>query len=32
LLRDEGIGLDEILLFKPTPEGTQVSLANAQSF
>lgn len=27
LLRDEGIGLDEVLLLIPTPEGTQVSTA-----
>lgn len=27
LLRDEGIGLDEVLLLRPTPEGTEVSLA-----
>jgi hypothetical protein len=31
LLRDEGIGLDEVLLLKPTPEGTQVSPASAQA-
>lgn len=30
LLRDEGIGLDEVLLLRPTPEGTEVSLASAQ--
>jgi predicted ATPase len=27
LLRDEGIGLDEVLLLKPDPEGTRVELA-----
>jgi predicted ATPase len=27
LLRDEGIGLDEVLLLKPHPEGTRVELA-----
>ena len=26
LLRDEGIGLDEVLLLKPSPEGTQVTV------
>jgi len=31
LLRDEGIGLDEVLLLKPTPDGTQVSPASAQA-
>jgi energy-coupling factor transporter ATP-binding protein EcfA2 len=31
LLRDEGIGLDEVLLLKPTPEGTEVSPAGAQA-
>ena len=31
LLRDEDIGLDEVLLLKPTPEGTQVSPASAQA-
>ncbi|HSV73062.1 MAG TPA: AAA family ATPase [Chthonomonadales bacterium] len=29
LLRDEGIGLDEVLLLKPTPEGTEVSPASS---
>lgn len=29
LLRDEGIGLDEVLLLRPTPEGTEVSPASA---
>jgi predicted ATPase len=29
LLRDEGIGLDEVLLLRPTPEGTVVSPASA---
>jgi predicted ATPase len=29
LLRDEGIGLDEVLLLLPNQEGTQVYLANA---
>ncbi len=28
LLRDEGIGLDEVLLLRPTAEGTEVSLAS----
>ena len=28
LLRDEGIGLDEVLLLKPDPEGTRVEVAN----
>ncbi|NMC21517.1 MAG: AAA family ATPase [Thermogutta sp.] len=28
LLRDEGIGLDEVLLLRPTSEGTKVSPAN----
>lgn len=28
LLRDEGIGLDEVLLLIPTPEGTRVRAAN----
>lgn len=28
LLRDDGIGLDEVLLLTPTPEGTQVSVAS----
>jgi predicted ATPase len=27
LLRDEGIGLDEVLLLKPAPEGTRVEVA-----
>jgi hypothetical protein len=27
LLRDEGIGLDEVLLLRPGAEGTEVSLA-----
>lgn len=27
LLRDEGLGLDEVLLFRPTPEGTEVTRA-----
>jgi hypothetical protein len=27
LLRDEGIGLDEVLLLEPSPEGTKVSPA-----
>ena len=27
LLRDEGIGLDEVLLLTPSPEGTKVSTA-----
>lgn len=27
LLRDEGIGLDEVLLLRPSPEGTEVTLA-----
>ncbi len=27
LLRDEGIGLDEVLLLKPHPEGTRVAVA-----
>lgn len=31
LLWDEGIGLDEVLLLKPTPEGTEVSPAMAHS-
>jgi hypothetical protein len=30
LLRDEGIGLDEVLLLRPTPEGTEISPASAQ--
>lgn len=30
LLRDEGIGLDEVLLLRPAPEGTEVSLAKDQ--
>lgn len=29
LLRDEGIGLDEVLLLSPTPEGTKVSVAGS---
>jgi hypothetical protein len=29
LLQDEGIGLDEVLLLIPTPEGTTVTTANA---
>jgi predicted ATPase len=29
LLRDEGIGLDEVLLLQPTPEGTEVSPASS---
>lgn len=29
LLRDEGIGLDEVLLLRPTQEGTEVSPASA---
>lgn len=29
LLRDEGIGLDEVLLLTPTPEGTTVSAAES---
>mgnify|MGYP001450432521 CR=1 FL=1 len=29
LLRDEGIGLDEVLLLRPTPEGTDVTPAGA---
>lgn len=29
LLRDEGIGLDEVLLLQPTPEGTKVSPASS---
>ncbi len=28
LLRDEGIGLDEVLLLRPTSEGTEVSVAS----
>lgn len=31
LLRDEGIGLDEVLLLRPTSEGTEVSPASAQA-
>ncbi len=30
LLRDQGIGLDEVLLLRPTPEGTEISPASAQ--
>ncbi|HXF47065.1 MAG TPA: AAA family ATPase [Burkholderiaceae bacterium] len=30
LLRDEGIGLDEVLLLRPTPEGTEVRSAASQ--
>lgn len=30
LLRDEGIGLDEVLLLKPSPEGTGVEAASSQ--
>ncbi|MDW8326372.1 MAG: AAA family ATPase [Anaerolineales bacterium] len=30
LLRDESIGLDEVLLLRPTPEGTEVSPASSQ--
>jgi predicted ATPase len=30
LLRDEGIGLDEVLLLRPTPEGTEVTPASAE--
>lgn len=30
LLRDEGIGLDEVFLLRPTPEGTEVSAASSQ--
>jgi predicted ATPase len=30
LLRDEGIGLDEVLLLRPTPEGTEASSASAE--
>lgn len=30
LLRDEGIGLDEVLLLRPTLEGTEISPASAQ--
>ncbi|HWP60971.1 MAG TPA: AAA family ATPase [Candidatus Acidoferrales bacterium] len=29
LLRDDGIGLDEVLLLRPTPEGTDVSSAGS---
>ncbi len=29
LLRDEGIGLDEVLLLRPSPEGTEVSTAGS---
>ena len=29
LLRDEGIGLDEVLLLTPSPEGTKVSMAES---
>lgn len=29
LLRDEGIGLDEVLLLRPTQEGTEVSVAGS---
>lgn len=31
LLWDEGIGLDEVLLLRPTPEGTEVSTASDHS-
>ena len=27
LLRDDGIGFDEVLVFRPTPEGTEIRLA-----
>lgn len=30
LLRDEGIGLDEVLLLRPTPEGTEVISASSR--
>lgn len=29
LLRDDGIGLDEVLLLQPTPEGTEISTASS---
>ena len=29
LLQDEGIGLDEVLLLRPSPEGTEVTPASA---